>query len=403
MNEAVSPETRAARDRAIEDWIAAQVLEAARLPEFVEALSERLLADGVPLQRLHISRSALDPMFSGTGCTWEKGKGIDPQTYAHGDEALERWQTSPIKAMLDSGTLRMRRRLAGPEAQLDYPVLAEFRDAGATDWIAYAVPFVPDNNPTILRGMVLTIAVDHPEGLTPDTEALFDRIAPRVGGVVFRLTMVFSATALLDAYVGADPARRIVSGQVKRGDVVRLPAVLEVADLRGFTALSESTPPEQVIAALNDYLGAATDAVHERNGSVLKFLGDGLLAVFSLEERPEAEVCAAALEAAEATLAAVAALNESRRAKGEAALALDIALHLGEVLYGNVGSARRLDFTVIGPAVNQASRMEALCEPLGQHLLLSERFARACDRPLKPLGSHSLRGVAEPQRLYTVG
>ena len=388
--------------RALDDWLAAQSLETGRLVVFLGDLAEQLEAHGLPLLRLHISRSALDPSFSGTGCTWRRGQGVEAQSYTHREDELDRWQESPIKAMIDGGIRRMRRRLTGPQAQLDYPVLAEFRDEGATDWIAYLCAFVPDDNPTVLSGMVLTATVDAPDGLTPAQEALLDWLAPRVGGIVLRLTLIQSTGNLVETYIGNDAGRRILKGQIKRGDVVRLPAVLMIADLRGFTALAESTPPEQVIAALNEHLGPAAEAVAAHGGEVLKFLGDGLLAVFSLEERPAAEVCESAFTAAESALAAIAALEPKLESAGLPSLAMDIALHLGEVLYGNVGAERRLDFTVIGPAVNQASRIEALCQPLGQQLLLSESFAKACRRPLQSLGEHPLRGVAQPQTLYTL-
>ena len=384
--------------RALDDWIVAQGLEAQTLPEFVDGLATRLNSAGFALLRVHVARAALDPVFSGTGSSWLRDRGTVPEHYTHASDREERWQQSPMKAMLDQGLLNLRRRLAGPGAQIDFPVLEEFRDLGGTDWVAKAVRFTPDNNPTVLIGTIFTFLTDRPGGFTAAEEAALEWLAPRIGVVVFRLTLALSALTLIDAYIGEDPGRRILRGQIKLGDVVHLPAVLLVADLRGFTRLSETTPPDRLIAALNDYLGIAVEAIAAQGGEVLKFLGDGLLAVFDLEARPESEVCDAALSAAEAILAEVETLNAGR---ADTAMAMDIALHLGEVLYGNVGSARRLDFTTIGPAVNRASRIEALCEPLGQHLLMSESFAKACGRPLRDMGEHQLRGVASPQRLYT--
>ena len=388
--------------RVLDDWLACQSLEATYLPTFMDGLAEQLAALGLPVWRLHISRPTIDPLASGNGCTWKRGETSVWEDYAHGLDAEDRWQLSPIKTMIEGSEGRMRRRLVGPEAQVDYPVLEEFRDEGATDWIGFAKRFTPSNNPTMLQGMVLTVVVDGPGGLTGEQEALLEWLAPRVAGIVFRLTMVLSAVTILEAYIGHDAGMRIINGQIKRGDVVRIPAVLFICDLRGFTLFAEETPAEEVISALNGYLGITADAVAEGGGEVLKFLGDGLLAIFSLEERDEAEGCEAALVAAESSLRQIAALNESREAKGLQCLQMDIALHRGRVLYGNIGSARRLDFTVIGAAVNQASRIEALCKSLDRRLLMSESFAVACPRDLHCLGDYSLRGVAEPQTLYAL-
>ena len=388
---------------ALDDWIIAQGLESSSLNDFVEGLAPRLNAAGLSIRRLHISRSALDPSLEGTGCTWTRSEGIHAEGYAHGNTDTQRWHESPLKAMIDRRIMKMRRRLVGPEAQLDYPVLTEFRDAGGTEWIAYLIEFTPGDNPTALLGLSLTLLGDAPEGFTTAQEAALDRLAQRIGLVVFRLTLAQTLYNVIRAYIGLHAGWRIVQGRIKRGDVDRLTAAILFADLRGFTRFAETNPPDQVIAGLNDYLGATVEAIDARDGQVLKFLGDGLLAVFDLEGREETEVCGAALEAAREALAANANLNETRAAAGLPALGLGIGLHLGEVLYGNVGSAERLDFTVIGPAVNQTSRIESLCGELGVGLLISERFAKASARPLRDLGTHSLRGVATPQRLYTLG
>ncbi|MGH6919445.1 MAG: adenylate/guanylate cyclase domain-containing protein, partial [Geminicoccaceae bacterium] len=219
---------------------------------------------------------------------------------------------------------------------------------------------------------------------------------------VYRIALLQVAVDLLDAYVGPEPGRRILGGQVRQGTAQQLSAAIVIADLRGFTRVADRTPAERLLAGLNEHLGAAVGAVEQHGGQVLKFLGDGLLAVFALEERSAETACADALAAAEAALAANAAINGRRAAVGEPSLELDVALHLGAVMYGNVGSSRRLDFTVIGPAVNEASRIEALCEPLGCHVLMSAAFAGACPRALRSLGRHTLRGVASPQELFTL-
>ena len=387
---------------ALDDWIIAQGLEASSLNDFVEALGPRLNAAGFHIWRVHISRSALDPSLEGTGCTWTRDEGISPEGYEHGNTDTQDWLESPLKVMIDERIMRMRRRLVGLDAKFDFPILSEFRDAGATDWLAYLIEFTPGDNPTALLGMSITLTGDAPKGFTPAQESALDRLSQRIGLVVFRLTLAQTVYNVIRAYIGLHAGWRIVQGKIQRGDVERLTAAILFADLRGFTNFAETNPAEQVIAGLNDYLGATVEAIDAHDGQVLKFLGDGLLAVFDLDGRSETEVCTAALAAAREALAANTIINETRAERGLPTLGLNMALHLGEVMYGNVGSAERLDFTVIGAAVNRTSRMESLCGELDVELLISERFAKACGQPLRDMGEHQLRGVAVSQRLFTL-
>jgi adenylate cyclase len=211
--------------------------------------------------------------------------------------------------------------------------------------------------------------------------------------------------ALAQAYLGSDAGARVLSGETRRGAVVAIEAALLIADLRGFTALADRVAGEALVEALNDYLEQLGGAVEGQGGQILKFLGDGALAIFAVGA-PEADghdaVCARALAAGEAALAAVAARNAARAAAGEATLALDVALHVGRVMYGNVGARERLDFTVIGPAVNETARIEQLCAPLGTTLLMSAAFAARCGRKVRSLGAHAMRGVALPQELFAL-
>jgi adenylate cyclase len=201
------------------------------------------------------------------------------------------------------------------------------------------------------------------------------------------------SSAILGVYLGERTARRVLAGEVRRGSGRALEAAILLADLRGFTSLAGREPPARVVAWLDQHLEVIGEAVAAHEGEVLKFLGDGILAVFAVEEGVgDGEACRRALAAAEQALTATGELNASRRAAGEPELGLDLVLHFGEVLYGNVGAARRLDFTVIGPTVNEASRMEALCAELGRPLLLSGTFATRCGRPTTSLGRFTLRG-----------
>jgi adenylate cyclase len=210
------------------------------------------------------------------------------------------------------------------------------------------------------------------------------------------------ASGFRTAYLGADAGRRVHAGAVERGTVESIRAVLWYADIRTFTAIADTTPGAVVIELLDEIFETLTASLRPRGGEVLKFLGDGMLAIFPFEDATREHVCHRALEAAAEAMRAINRLNAARRDAGKPAAAVDLALHLGEVLYGNVGAVDRLDFTVIGPAVNEAARIEVLCESLGRNVLVSAEFAAAVGDSgrLVPLGRHTLRGVREMQEIY---
>jgi adenylate cyclase len=208
--------------------------------------------------------------------------------------------------------------------------------------------------------------------------------------------------ATLDAYLGKRSAERVLAAPLRRDPGETIQAALLYADLRNFTTLSETHPPVDVIAALDAWFDRIAGAVHAFGGEVLKFIGDGVLAIFPVVEASPHRACDAALRAAGAAEAGMAHLNGERRAQGLPPLAFGAALHLGEMLWGNIGAANRLDFTAIGPAVNLTSRLEGLCKPLGRTVLVSGALAAETDIPLVALGLHSLRGIASPCDVFAL-
>ena len=215
------------------------------------------------------------------------------------------------------------------------------------------------------------------------------------------LTARATLTAALEAYLGRRSAAQVLAGPLRRDIGETIQAALLCADLRGFTALSEATEPAAMIAALDAWFDRVAGAVHAFGGEVLKFIGDGVLAIFPVTGAPAA-ACEAALRAVVAARAGMAHLDAVRRAQGLPPLPFGAALHLGEMLWGNIGAADRLDFTAIGPAVNLVSRLEGLCRPLGRSLLISGAVAAETTTPLVPLGEHALRGIAAPCTVFTL-
>jgi adenylate cyclase len=212
------------------------------------------------------------------------------------------------------------------------------------------------------------------------------------------------AAGLLAAYLGDDASQRVLAGAVQRGSVESIRAVLWFADIRGFTTIADVTPGPELIEMLDDVFETMSAALRPRGGQVLKFLGDGMLAIFAFADTIPEEICRHALDAAAEAMRALDRLNTKRGRAGKPALVVDLALHLGEVLYGNVGAIDRLDFTVIGPAVNEVARIETLCEPLGRNVLVSAAIAEAThdESRLEPLGAHPLRGVRGTKEIFAL-
>lgn len=391
-------DTRAIQD--LSDWIVEEGLSRNNLDVLIQGFCEGVAALEIPLVRMHVSIAALHPTVKGYGGYWWRGRGFVAEEYERSSMPTIGWQDSPLRVMLEDDVREMRFRLDG-NGTLDFPILEEFREEGGTDWVGRMVRFGDGESDAGLPGMLMSWLADRPGGFSDADVATLDRLVPRLGLACYRIALKRAAEDLLDAYVGTDAGHRVLSGQIERGAASRLYSVIMVADLRGFTHFADETDGEDVLASLNDTLGDLADIVDAHGGDVLKFLGDGFLAIFSLEDRNASIVCAEALAAAAAMRGANDRLNGARMAAGRAPLVVDVALHLGEVMYGNVGSSRRLDFTVIGPAVNEASRIEALCEPLGERILVSESFAGACGEGLRSVGTHELRGVARTQELFT--
>ena len=398
---------------AMAGWLAQAGLRNMPLRELVDGFGRRLNEAGLRVERMFVGMNTLHPMVRARSLIWNSGEGIARQfEFAHADIDSAQIQESPFAAMLRDGIAELRQPLDRADVLPGVPVFDELRGAGMTEWRGWVLPFgelMPQvGSPTEADHaerlwLVFSAATDRPAGFSDQGVALLREVLPVFALAVKATTLRGVGHGLLAAYLGNDPASRILAGTVLRGEVQSVEAVVLFTDLRGFTALADTMPGRELIALLDDYFNCMVEPIVAREGEVLKFMGDGMLAAFAVVLDDRAEVCAAALSAAQEVLARVEALNVDRRGAGQRATSLDVSLHIGRVLYGNVGSDTRLDFTVIGPAVNEASRIEALCEPLGQALLVSRAFAEAAtasrDR-LVSLGRHRLRGVREETELF---
>jgi adenylate cyclase len=299
----------------------------------------------------------------------------------------------------------MRRRFEANPDPLEFPVFGTFVAAGATDYFGQLFAFGTDGDRSHGSGIVYSFVTDRIGGFSDDDETLLHATLPALSLAMKADAGHVIAAGLLGTYLGEDAGRRVHAGAVERGSVSSLRAVLWYADVRGFTPTSDAASGPVIVELLNDVFETMTAALRSRGGQVLKFIGDGMLATFSFEDAEASQTCLRALDAAKEAARELDALNGPRSRMGAPAVAVDIALHVGEVLYGNVGATDRLDFTVIGPAVNEVARIEALCEPLGRSILVSAEFVAAIadgDSRLISLGRHALRGVKRDKEVFAV-
>jgi adenylate cyclase len=389
---------------AIGDWLIEQGLLRTSFETIVKGFCERLVAIDVPLWRGFATIQMLHPTISGVGCSWRPTEGIRTELFVYRMTPSEDFLRSPFKHMLDEGIGSMRKHLE-TAGQVEFPIIEGFRQQGATDYLAQLVGFGTDGVRDAVSGVALSWTTTRQGGFSDRDLALLAHFAPRLALALQARLGHDTAINLLNTYVGPEAGRRILDGEIRRGSLQVIRAVILYTDLQGFTMTADGLGREEVIEALNAYFDCLVPVIEAQGGQVLKFLGDGLLATFPLDDHEAALACERALEAAVEALRCVRDLNPQRAANGRPVMDLDVALHLGEVFYGNVGSAGRLDFTVIGPAVNEAARIEALCSQHGRNLLISEAFAEAATRSRErfvSIGRFALRGVRSAQTIYTL-
>lgn len=396
-------------------WLTQAGLAGMAETDIVSRFCERCVAAGLPISRVHLFIDTLHPVHEGRLLRWgqqpheasslEYGR-TNPAALAasganaHDVEAAERWRQSPFYRMLQTGDALMRRRLT-PESDAEFSALAEMRGFGMTDYLAIINRFAADGTIGEMDCVYSSWATNAPDGFSEDHLAGLKRLSPFLALAIKSVALARMTETLMQTYLGRDAGSRVLGGRIVRGVADRIDAAIWFSDLRGFTRITD-TAPEQVIPLLNDYADVVVSAIHEHGGDVLKLMGDGTLAIFTADDRERA--CDAALSSAIAARRGVVALNERRAAAGLAVTDMYLGLHVGEVFYGNVGSRERLDFTVIGPAVNETSRIAAMCRSVEQPVLVSAAFADvgANRRRLVSVGRYALRGVSQAQELFTL-
>jgi adenylate cyclase len=375
---------------AIRDWLLSDTAEFEDFGEILPGVAERLMAVGVPVDRITTAIDALHSEYSGVGRFWTRESGYTLRLFPHGPEADAIYQASPFAEIH-----RTREWLL---VDLDrtsddrFNIIPDLKQAGYRHYLA--VPLFFSNGS--VNG--ITFASRTPGGFDARALAILRFILPTLAAVMEIRSVTTRLDNVLRIYVGDEPHRAILSGTIRRGEVSRIRSAILFADMRGYTSLTSSLTPEAAVELLNAYFDCLVPPIEAEGGEVLKYLGDGLLAIF----RDRGDDTGAAAQAALMAGTGALALLEEANALGRfpARVEAGIALHHGEAAYGNVGSGGRLDFTVIGPDVNLASRIAELNKALSEPLLMSRSFAQHLWGDPEPLGAHQVQGFPEPVPVY---
>jgi adenylate cyclase len=386
-------------------WITQAGLAGAEEVALLTGFCERMHGHGLPIARASLIVDTLHPIYEGRMFPWRRGEAQRPPlTYGSTSqgEALASWQRSPFYRMLQSGASIMRLPIT-PETVQQHSMLADMHTGGMTEMVAMISRFAAEGAIGEMDCVYSYWSTDRERGFDAGDIADLERLLPTLALAVKATSLARIARTLVETYLGRDAGRRVLNGSIGRGIADRIEAALWFSDLHDYTRIADNAAPGQIIPFLNDYADAIISAIHETGGDVLKLIGDGTLAIFTGESRGEA--CRAALAAAVRARQAVAALNQRRAAEALPITSMYLGLHIGEVFFGNIGSKERLDFTVVGPAVNEVSRIAALCRAVDQTLLVSSAFAASLEgaqSQFVSVGRYALRGVGRPQDLFTL-
>src|SRR3954469_12698026 len=385
------------------DWLVQAALGGRTQGELLQGICERFVEGGLPLKRVAAGSGLLHPTIDSRGFRWVRGEAVQHEEYFHDRVTMDDWEKSPFRTLVEGNERSMRRRLDGDYRAGEYELLDSLKADGATDY--YAV-IHRHGDPTVsgkLGDFVSSWTIDRPGGYSEQEIAQVERVASAFALSYQSRSMHGTIRTLLETYLGRGAAQRVLLGNINRGQADEIQTVIWYSDLAHFTRIADEVEREHLLSFLNEYAACLVEAIEAHDGEVLKFVGDGILAIFGA-----ADPGIARSNALDATIRAeqrVAALNAQRSAQGQRTTDFYLALHCGDLLFGNFGSTNRLDFTVLGPAVNEASRISGMCRSLDQRVIVSSAFAESAGprrRDLVSLGRYALRGVGQPQELFTI-
>ena len=355
---------------------------------------------GVPLERATLHVPQLHPQLLARSFLWNSESGGALETgRRHGVQSSKFYLDSPVRRIYE-GAGQIRRRVAAADCPLDFPILEDIKAKGLTDYYVTSLAFSTGDRPN-----AVSFATGRESGFSERDLAIIEAALPAFGAILEVRHQRETARSLMTTYIGPNAGERVLNGAIRRGEGEVINATLWYCDLRGFTVLSERLPSDEMVALLNDYFEVMAQPVKGRGGEILKFIGDAMLAVFPIAggaEGAPCQACGKALLAAQEALDGIAAFNDMRLAEAKPPIRAGVALSRGDVVYGNIGDAERLDFTVIGPAVNLATRLEGLTRDLEPPIVFTRDVAEASGRSTRHIGAFPLKGIAEPQDAFTL-
>jgi adenylate cyclase len=354
----------------------------------------RICDAGIPLWRVGLFVRTLHPEVFGRNFIWRPDKPVELGFVDFDVQESAQFLNSPMRPLFFDG-VDVRHHVDEATANA-FPFLEDMRAEGVTDYYAAPLHFTDGTR------HVTSWTTRQPGGFTDAQLDALRRLMPPLTRIVETIVQRRIAQTLLDTYVGSRAGTRILAGQIRRGHTETMHAAIWLSDLRGFTALSDRLPAESVVRVLNQYFDCQVPAILKHGGEVLKFMGDGLLAVFPIaaDEGDIGEVCKRVLQAALESRASVETLQCDTETESVGRLRFGVALHVGRILYGNIGGGNRLDFTCIGPAVNLAARLEKIAGKLGRTVVASQMFADLCETDWTDLGEFPIAGFAKAERVY---
>ncbi len=380
------------------DLLHTRSLDGWDIPSLMREVVECLGSLGIQLCRFHIGRPILHPLYVVGAYTWFPDNKVEHDTYTRGVENQDTFLQSPVFPAIESGASESRYRIRAGSESDRFPLFVKIAAEGGTDYLLQLTGYKDrDASPASQEGILMSWISCAAEGFTETEIDLLRRLHKPLCVEIKNLTQRILVNDILKAYLGEYSADRVYSGQIQRGDGDTIKAVILYCDLRDSSKLAEHYDLDHFLDVLNDYYDATAGAVIQGGGEVLRYIGDASLAIFPIERyADDQEACQVALDVALDAIARTERLNANRTARGEPPIKFGIGLHCGTVVYGNIGTADRIEFTVIGKAANEAARIEAQCKELNETILVSDRFAEHLDQPWRSHGSFELRNIGLP-------
>lgn len=387
------------------DWLVEQTLMGTRADRVMKRFCEDLVAGGVPLVRGHIASGQLHPLFRAFSVSWNRDSGIIRDRFSYEGSSSEAWQASPLRAVLNLERTEIRARLHLGEGVDEFPVLREFRERGFTDYLCVRVGFSSPEDRALsnMDGCIATFASDAPDGFSDNCIATIRRLFPRLAVAIKTIVREQAAQNLASTYLGPQAGEQVLRGRIHRGEHENITAAVWFSDMRGSTATADRMEPTVFLRRLNRYFESTAGSVLDHGGEVLRFIGDAVLAIFPISGPGGYERAGRmALSAARDAVARMERINAAAPEDDPTPIEFGLGLHVGDILFGNIGVPERLEFSVIGAAANETARLEDLSKALGRTIIASDAFVAIADANWEAMGSHKLRGVTEPQPVYAL-